>query len=187
MERYLITQAIYRHLLSVMSRPGTIRTFSEESAEISPNDMLAAAVALLDQEVSYAVLDDHQLDQAIRHETDARPASVAEADFIFITGGSSNGRLDQIQRGTHLYPDAGATVIYQAEHLAEAAPESTCQLSGPGIAEVACPLITGVDTGDLEALARINQDYPLGIDMIFIDTGHRVMAIPRSTKVTIKT
>jgi alpha-D-ribose 1-methylphosphonate 5-triphosphate synthase subunit PhnH len=184
-EEYLVTQAIYRDLLTVMSRPGTVRKLTEEISEISPHGLVAVAATLLDQEVSFAVLDDDELSIALRRKTDARPVEVAEANFVFVVSGSSGGQIADAQRGTHRYPDKGATILYQVEHLAEQNSESTVDLTGPGIADVNSPLIRGFDIGELELLVTINQDYPLGIDLIFLDRDNRVMALPRSTHITI--
>ena len=185
MEEYLITQSIYRDLLEVMSRPGSVRELPEQISEISPNGLVAIAATLLDQEVAYAVMDDEGLSTAVRQKTDARPVAVPEADFIFIVGGSSGGQIAEAQRGTHMYPDSGATIMYGVEQLAEQSTEPTVDLTGPGIAEVARPLISGLDPRDLELLGTINQDYPLGIDLILLDCENRVMALPRSIKVTV--
>ena len=185
MEEYFITQSIYRDLLTVMSRPGTVRKLTEETSEISAHGLVAVAATLLDQEVTFTVLDDDELSTAVRQKTDARPVEVAEADFVFVVSGSSGGQIADAQRGTHMYPDTGATILYQVEHLAEQSSESTIDLTGPGIADVNSPLIQGLDIGDLELLGMINQDYPLGIDIILLDRDNRVMALPRSTQVTI--
>ena len=185
MKEYLITQSIYRDLLAVMSRPGTVRKLTEETSGISPHGLVAVAATLLDQEVTFAVLDDDELSAAVRRKTDARQVELPEADFVFVVSGSSGGQIADAQRGSHMYPDSGATILYQVEHLAEQSSESTVDLTGPGIADVNSPLIHGLDTGELELLGTINQDYPLGIDIILVDWDNRVMALPRSTQVAI--
>ena len=185
MEEHLITQAIYRDLLAVMSRPGTVRKLTGDISEISPHGLVAVAATLMDQEVSFAVLDDDDLSAALRQKTDARTVAVPEADFVFVVGGRSEGLIADAQRGTHMYPDSGATVLYLVEYLAEQSSESTVDLTGPGIADVNSPLIRGLDVDELELLGTINQDYPQGIDIILVDRDNRVMALPRSTQVTI--
>jgi alpha-D-ribose 1-methylphosphonate 5-triphosphate synthase subunit PhnH len=185
MDEHLLTQALFRDLLRVMSRPGTVKSLSPRISSISPEPLVAIAATLLDQETTYAVLDDEQLDRAVRLKTEARTAPLEDADFIFVPGGASGGRIGRAQRGTLAYPDTGATLLYRVESLAEDSSTPTVELSGPGIAEQAKPCIEGIDVDDLVLLNSINEQYPLGIDLILVDTRQQVMALPRSTQIKV--
>jgi alpha-D-ribose 1-methylphosphonate 5-triphosphate synthase subunit PhnH len=45
-------------------------------------------------------------------------------------------------------------------------------------------VIDGLNSNDLELLFEINSDFPLGVDTLFVDEAGRIVAIPRSTRMT---
>lgn len=186
MEDLFITQSIYRDLLKVMSRPGTVSTMAETTRNLNSNGMVALAITLLDQEVSFCVIDDELLDSEIEEITLCKRKNIHDADFIFVPQGSSGGKIKQAKRGTLEYPDQGATVIYQVNQLVDSSNDQIIILSGPGIESTAEPLIDGIPLEEFHHLKEINTQYPLGIDVIIIDSMHRIMAIPRSIQISIE-
>ena len=183
METLFITQSIYRMLLDVMSRPGSVGELTENSLVFGENGLLAIAVTLLDQEVGYAVFGDDLLAGKIGEITGAASVPVGQADFIFIADSSGEGRIGEAPRGSLDYPDQGATVIYRVVNLEESAETPRINLSGPGINGERQPKIDGISLDELRVFSRINEDYPLGLDALFIDDSRRVMALPRSTQI----
>jgi alpha-D-ribose 1-methylphosphonate 5-triphosphate synthase subunit PhnH len=182
MEKLYLTQSIYRNLLDVMSKPGTVCTLDDTFTAHWPTGMLAIAATLIDHEVDFCVLEDGQLAQNISDITQGGTTDIQEADFILVPGGDSRGRIREAKTGLPEFPDQGATIIYQAETLS-ADGDGSIQLQGPGIKETSTPSITGVPMEELSSLSEINCQYPLGVDVIFIDSKNQVMAIPRSVQV----
>jgi alpha-D-ribose 1-methylphosphonate 5-triphosphate synthase subunit PhnH len=180
----------FRLLLQAMAHPGRVYRL-ETRALLHDFPAMALAECLLDHEVSFtlagpAIAD--RLHTAIRDTTGARPAAMAEADFVFIFGADSQGAVDRAKRGTPEFPDRGATLIYSLEHAAEAAADHLrVRLSGPGIAECdgLAPQMRGLALEELCLLSRINGDYPLGVDAFFIGPQGQVMSLPRSTRIEV--
>lgn len=177
------TQAVYRVLLDVMSRPGTVKTLPDTIMSHWDGGMLAIAATLVDHEVGFCALGDDKLSGKIEDLTHGRRVEFEQADFIFIPGGDSRGRVNRAKSGLPELPDMGATIIYQAEQLAVSGGEGTITLSGPGIEHTIQPSILGVPQEELLCLTEINSQYPLGIDVLLVDLENKIMAIPRSVQV----
>lgn len=183
METLFVTQSIYRTLLDVMSRPGSVGTFVESAVVFDDDELLAVAATLLDQEVKHTVFGDELLADKIGEVTGSKPVPVERADYIFVAGRHGEGRIGEAQRGSLSYPDQGATVIYRVEHLREVAETPKLVLRGPGIDGERRPTIEGISIAELRLLSDINEGYPLGVDALFVDSSRRVMALPRSTQI----
>jgi len=186
MESLYQTQAIYRELLQCMSRPGTVQILPGSIRHLWGTGMEAIAATLLDNEVSFSVLDDDRCAEKIEEISLGRRVQCDRADFLFIPAGDSQGQVCQAKRGEPEYPDMGATIIYQVEQLAASSSEKQITLTGPGIEEAMHPSIVGIPLQELAHLAEINSEYPLGVDVLLVDHDNRVMAIPRSTHVQLK-
>jgi len=187
MDPLFLSQSVYRDLLDVMSRPGSVRCLTADFRHIWPSGLLAVAATLLDQEVGFCVLgdsDDLGIGQAIEEVTGGRSVNIASADFIFAPNGDSGGSIRHAQRGSQEYPDLGATIVYQVERLEEDGEPGSITLRGPGIEDRATPLIIGLDPEELFLIQEINNEYPLGVDVILIDRENKVMALPRSLRMT---
>ncbi len=185
----LTAQAVFRALLEAMSRPGRAVPLPAISPEQN-SDLLAILETLLDHEVSFCVVDggkDSVLCQIIATATGARGAAATEADFLVVLGLSSNGVVRQARRGCLEYPDKGATIIYDLSAGVTGVNHPPVHLSGPGICEPEgrSPDISGPDSEEWRALAHVNADYPLGVDVFILDGAGRVMAVPRSTYIAV--
>ena len=173
----------FRVLLQAMSRPGEIFQL-EEGSPGRERTLLRLLDSLLDPQVGFALFEpEPQLEEKLRQQCGVRPAPIEEADFLIAPRGSSDGQLQRAKRGRLEFPDEGATLIFAIEDLCEAGDDSSPCLSGPGIKESIRPRIVGLDRRDLQALAEINQNYPLGIDAICVDRAGKLMCIPRSTRI----
>lgn len=187
MDPLFLSQSVYRDLLEVMSRPGSVRSLTADFRHIWPSGLLAVATTLLDQEVGFCVLGDlgnSEIRKAIEEGTGGRSVNLETADFIFVANGDSAGRIRQAQRGSQEYPDLGATIVYQVERLEEDAGHGAISLRGPGIEDRATPLIIGLGPEELSLVQEINNEYPLGVDLLLIDRENKVMALPRSLRIT---
>ena len=103
------------------------------------------------------------------------PAAAAFA----IVDGDSAGDLAKFAPGTPEYPDRSTTVIIQVDGIAEA---PGARLRGPGIKNHHDLRVTGVDDRFWAAQAANAKRFPLGVDVVLAH-GHRLVALPRTTKV----
>lgn len=188
-------QAVFRCLLAAMSHPGRrFRIPCEGGAARQPvvTPMLHVAETLLDHEVGFHVVAPDGKDRfsdAIFSRTKAAGVSLDRADFIFVDGGSSRGAVEHARRGSLRYPDRGATVIYCLESPQQTAcpsPAPDAILRGPGIDGSIRPQVHGLEKDELERIRRINEGFPLGIDVLVLGAPDRLMAIARSTRITLE-
>jgi alpha-D-ribose 1-methylphosphonate 5-triphosphate synthase subunit PhnH len=185
-------QRNFRTLLQAMSRPGRLFRLEVAGLLFYPFPALAIAECLMDREVSFGLAGDGATDafhKTVYTATGARPAGLAEADFLFIVGSTSRDAVRLAKRGSMEFPDEGATLIYCMG--ADEEPDAVrflVRLSGPGIAEPGgiAPEMQGLDLKELRELSSVNSDYPMGVDSIFIRTTGEVMSLPRSTRIQVR-
>jgi alpha-D-ribose 1-methylphosphonate 5-triphosphate synthase subunit PhnH len=187
-------QEHYRLLLDAMARPGTINVLPRMSLSAPPALTGAAALlgfGLLNADVSFYA-DGETADTVTRYlvvNTAARPESVDKADFVFAAGTASVALVTDMKRGMLPYPDEGATLILSVELLASEAdapgdkPHLTLTLEGPGIRGKRSLFVQGLRSEIVAGLQQCNLEFPLGIDVILTDPGHRIACIPRSSRV----
>jgi len=155
----LDTQRGFRALLAAMAEPGTVH-------RAEPGLPLVLAT-LVDHEVRLAEVGDPQW---------------TDADFVLVRGGDSGGALDGARRGTQLDPAQGATAIYEVDAVGDGPLALT--LTGPGVGPRPRTLyLSGLAGSEVEAIRRTRAEYPLGVDVIFVDRTGRCAALPRSTTV----
>jgi len=107
---------------------------------------------------------------------------VADADFLVVTGGSSNGAVLDARQGTPLEPADGATAIYEVAGLGEG--PLGLSLRGPGVGASPRVLqVAGLDRDEVELIRRTRADYPCGVDVLLVDAAGRCAALPRSCDV----
>jgi alpha-D-ribose 1-methylphosphonate 5-triphosphate synthase subunit PhnH len=190
-EDSMAIQRAFRALLQAMSHPGrTYPLFSESPSNIGPSceaGLMLVLRTLLDHEVRFSVADARaeSLEKAIARLTGSRRATVADADFVIVPGGKSEGAILCARRGTLEYPDAGATVIYAVKSL-EGGGGAAAVLKGPGIRGEIDVAIVGTSPEELADIKEMTSDYPLGIDCVFVDEAGLVLCIPRSTRIEAK-
>lgn len=98
---------------------------------------------------------------------------------VVIGPGDASAALEAADRGTELEPELGVTVVRLVD---EDGRGLLVSLEGPGVAgrlETALPL----SPAELEARNRACAAYPLGIDLVFLERGGRIRALPRTTRV----
>ncbi|HEY2702988.1 MAG TPA: phosphonate C-P lyase system protein PhnH [Candidatus Dormibacteraeota bacterium] len=106
-------------------------------------------------------------------------APAAGAELLVVGGGGSGGALARLPRGDEACPEAGATAVYA---VAEPGPGRRLRLRGPGVAghlDTELPL----DASELDARDAACATWPLGVDLLVIDSAGRVAALPRTTRV----
>jgi phosphonate C-P lyase system protein PhnH len=180
-------------MLKALSHPGRRYIAPALSDEGTETPLLyQVAACLLDHEVTFALSDqcEDALHQVLTQHTGALSTEWNRADFLFIAGGESNGKLADAKRGSLAYPDHGATAIYflpvTAEGSATDADRQCIRLSGPGIENPMAPGLAGLTKEEYCLLRNINADYPKGVDVFVIEDNHYIMGLPRSTRIEVE-
>jgi alpha-D-ribose 1-methylphosphonate 5-triphosphate synthase subunit PhnH len=192
-------QEIYRVVLHAMSRPGLIGKLGNAVNGIelpvgTSRTAAAIALTLLDGEVAFAVyMQGHEgWTETIRRLTYCKLVDFAAADYAFVDGIEELSFINQVQSqlriGTLSSPEKSATVFIRVKSFLKnetAVQKQGCslKLTGPGIQTETSCYIDGLSFAWIECRARLVEEYPLGVDLIFYTENGEVMAIPRTTVV----
>jgi alpha-D-ribose 1-methylphosphonate 5-triphosphate synthase subunit PhnH len=188
----LIGQRAFRVILEAMSRPGRMCQLPDVTHREDRFAWLFIVLeTLLDQEATHCMIDEDgsmHLSHLLFEATKSPWVALEEADFIIAPNGSTGGKIACAKRGLPEYPDLSATVIYRIDSLScERTRTVRCRLKGPGIADsVDLPAMEGFDHQELLQLCTVNRDFPLGVDVLFVDSAGRMVAVPRSTHIHMK-
>jgi alpha-D-ribose 1-methylphosphonate 5-triphosphate synthase subunit PhnH len=185
------TQRIFRKLLRAHSFPGTIVDIGPDTRSIETwatmsTALTGIALTLLDAETTFCVWPGRSSaeEDFLSHLTYGRRAPAAAAGFHFLTGGrEAEAALQAASVGTLVEPHLGATLIVEVGGLDEAGP---WVLRGPGISNTARLGVTGFDDDLVGLRAERCSEYPLGVDLVFVDAEGRCAAIPRTTRVQVE-
>ena len=178
-ERIIHDHHTFRIILQGMSHPGKIYSLPG-AHKTGLVDLLGC---LMDNEVSFAVIDDREVEASLAQHTGSRPVPPKEADYIIVPHGTTGGMLAGLKRGSLEYPDTGATIIYLVEELGEE--KGGIVLSGPGVKSTISLHVKGIHESEFKYLQKMNSEFPLGIDALFLDKSGRIACIPRSSKIGV--
>ena len=178
----------YRELLQANSYPGQLGKFKKYIKNNSFETPFYEATLLfvymlLDSEVTFCVIGEGSVDaQAyIAKLTYAKNAPPEEADYIFILSSAANNEImDAIKHskaGTLVDPHKSATIICEAKSVTEG---KTMHIVGPGIKDTA-EIMVDYAQGWEKVRGEKNSEFPLGIEMYFVDKKSKVLALPRTT------
>ncbi|MBU3189664.1 phosphonate C-P lyase system protein PhnH [Clostridium bowmanii] len=184
-------QSVYRKTLNCMARPGTIDCIQEESKKLDINvnfnkSTMILMLMLLDGEVSYKIISrrEEEITRIVNQMTFANHSETKDADFIFILSDATPEKINATVRdsklGDLINPHKSATIIFESEGLSK---EKEFTLKGPGIEEVSYARIQAKGNW-LEERDKVNNEYPVGIDIIFIDEESNIMCLPRTTQIS---
>lgn len=198
----LLAQQTFRVLLNAMSRPGMVHQLAVRDGEPTEVGVL---FTLLDFEVRYAIAnpgtqsdtqrdtrsegDIAALEQRIALLTGSHRVAIGDAAFVLSYGPLPDGAWGDLRRGTLAYPDGGATVIFVVPQVGEASAsdeQAEIVLTGPGVETEQRLVVAGLPTTEFQEFARVNADYPMGVDVMLIDPSGRVACIPRSSAVRVQ-
>jgi alpha-D-ribose 1-methylphosphonate 5-triphosphate synthase subunit PhnH len=186
-------QRVFRKILAATASPGGIVELAREAElldlELPINKgVLLVALALLDAETSFFAASANSAYQAgaaspseaISHLTYAKAAYPDEADFVFVLG--REGAAEAIaaaKAGTLVDPHLGATLIVEVDSLDEG---GGLELTGPGIESSA--RLGVLPSPDWTAAREAkNAEFPLGVDLILVDSKYRLTSLPRTTRI----
>jgi len=185
-------QTAYRSVLESLSRPGVVSSLEQQAKQLDiesgcyPGTLLLALM-LLDTEVTFAVVaGEERQEQVIRlinQLTYAKAVAVEQAQYVFMLSDATAQQLEEAMEETRIgeliNPHESATVIVEAEAVSE---ESGLLLRGPGIETENVARVER--SGDwVRVREQKNAEFPLGIDLIFVDAQHRLLGLPRTTQV----
>ncbi|MGL4798251.1 MAG: phosphonate C-P lyase system protein PhnH [Cellulosilyticaceae bacterium] len=189
LERVHAIQQAYRKVLETLARPGHIETVQIEGEALqleAPTfkGTLVMMLMLLDAEVSFHVVSqEEQVSHFITNMTYAKATSVDEADYVFVLQDATEtmlmGAMAAAKKGDLIDPQKSATFIME---VSEVSGKEELILEGPGIKNQSFMKL-GQQTGWLALRTQKNSEYPLGIDMIFVDSVGHVGSLPRTTQV----
>lgn len=184
-------QQAYRKVVDALSRPGTVQDLSDAALKLDHRTdcyavTLVLARMLLDTEVTFKIIgeDEEELTQYISRLTYAKRAEVHDADYIFVTHTAAPGSVSEALKlariGEMNDPHLSATLIAELPSVVSG---ERRLLRGPGIDQYTVCEMQILTMGNWEMVrAERNAEFPLGVDMIFADASHRVLALPRTTQ-----
>ncbi|CCK81348.1 MULTISPECIES: phosphonate C-P lyase system protein PhnH [Desulfobacula] len=180
------TQYVFRELLSAMAKPGIIKDMELDMACPGNLHMASGAIllALLDFETPLCsdLKNTDQAIQWIRFHTGAPIIRMPNRSlFALYTNLEQLKDPAEFNQGTIESPDQSTTLLIQTSGLEN---NGRIKLTGPGIQCKTYLNLKGVKDIFLHKRADMINNYPLGIDMIFI-YNNRFVAIPRTTKLEI--
>lgn len=169
-----INRENFRSLVYALSYPGDKKPLKP----IFNSSMLAISSLLLYSEVSY-FYDGKEDMEIIKSITNAKRVDPKEADYIFC----DEVKLDLLEAGkigTFKDPDFSCTVVFKCHSF----DGIKVRLSGVGIEKE--KYVTLPVTGEFIDIFRSkNRDFPLGLEVFFLNDNNEVMALSRTTKVEI--
>lgn len=185
-------QSSYRKVLNCMSRPGFIDNIQDIGEKVDLGiefykPTLVTMLMLLDAEVSFKIVSDKEgeITEFVSQLTYSKASSIEEADYIFIMSDADENEIELAFRsakiGNLIDPEKSASIIMEVEKLSN---DKKLMLKGPGIEEANFVSISAAG-GWIEERENKNIEYPLGIDILFIDSFSNIMCIPRTTKLSI--
>jgi len=190
------SQAIFRNLIDAVARPGRIYTLDKIAFEHTPVDLnpfvLSVFRTLCDNNVLIggAGFNEGWLEY-LRINTATLLAAIDEADYLLFDGTLFAEDFSRLNVGDLEFPEVGATVVLLVKTLSDENGERsdsellTLKMKGPGIKNETFLRITGLDIKYIETSNHLKEFYPMGVDLILLDTSGKIAAIPRSIKVEV--
>jgi alpha-D-ribose 1-methylphosphonate 5-triphosphate synthase subunit PhnH len=186
-------QEQFRIIMEAMARPGKINTLPELDV-VPPAGLTKAsalvALGLLNADVTFACseVNAEKIQSYININSAAQLNTQEAADYIFLTGQEDVSLVEKVKVGTLSYPEQSATLIFSVKQIGENKTEGALKiiLSGPGIKNTTTVFVVGINADVLNQIRIINQEFPLGVDLIVTDVNNQLFCIPRSNQFIIE-
>ena len=185
------SQHVFTVLLTSLSNPGTIHTIDQAIWERT-DGCAVPLLALLGHETPFCVLGEHseELTAIVQHVTTGRPSSLKDARYVAIPHSVTSEEFVEISTGSDLRPDSAAQIsVYCSGRFSTSAASSiegtSVRLSGPGVNGESELTFEHIDSVVLASLLNRKFAFPRGHDIWFCNSEGQVVAIPRSTTVTL--
>lgn len=206
--RAFYLQRTFRALLDAMAHPGEVVEVTcdiqgdplDAQASGLAEPALALADVLLDAATTVAVAGDEGSHAAavLARRTHATACEAGEAAFAFVPtavrGDAARAFVCELSAGTLLDPHHGATCIVGCDTLvgvdragvrtgavAGASAVGLWELSGPGIRTTARIELDRTEV--MQARDARADEFPCGIDLVFVDGAGHVLCLPRTTHI----
>ena len=198
----------FRSLLGAMSRPGELYDLGELAPDVAGESRrmglmpttLTLLDVILDGQTSFCMVGDAdgRASREVSLRTHAHIRACEEAAFCVVPLGAERdavvAAVSELTPGTLISPQLGATVVVECSSLigtdrdgnrtgsaAGSTQRVLWELEGPGIkgtAHLECDRADVIDA----AIDRADE-FPCGIDLVFVDGAGHLAAIPRSSHV----
>ncbi|MBT9371649.1 phosphonate C-P lyase system protein PhnH [Rhizobium sp. CSW-27] len=183
------SQAVFRTLMDCMARPGQTGEVTLSLAPPAPLGIAAGAVMLTLCDHDTPVWLSPKLSQSpvpgwlAFHGGAPLTTERHEARFAFFEGRAPLPSLGAFALGSQEYPDRSTTLIIEVASLDNGQPLT---LSGPGIRDTAGIAPNGLPADFLRQWSGNGALFPRGVDVV-LTAGRRLVALPRTCKITAKT
>jgi len=181
------TQAVFRTLLDVLSRPGTVGMVENVLPEMRDTSAELAAFAALLALCDYATpvwlaQPDTALATALRFHTGAPLVDEpGQAAFAYIHDAGAMPPLESFALGAAESPEQSVTLLIRVEALTGGAP---VVLSGPGIQHMATIAPVGLPEHFWRERAALAPLFPCGVDCYLV-CGASLIGLPRTTQAKV--
>jgi alpha-D-ribose 1-methylphosphonate 5-triphosphate synthase subunit PhnH len=186
---------VFRSMLDSLSRPGTISQLTALQSVDVPRCIIPL-LAIVDVETRFAVIDNISTSlnwtELIGSATGAPPASLAESSWVVAFSEPTRDNMEDLPRGSALAPERGCGLVVACALLSEgfdhgdATQESTSiALVGPGVDGQKIVTISGISNYFFESLCDLNGSFPAGVDAWMVDQSGQILALSRSTQISI--
>ncbi|MGK7957787.1 MAG: phosphonate C-P lyase system protein PhnH [Crocosphaera sp.] len=171
-------QKIFRQLLHCFSFPGEVVNLKQY---LGNNTVLLAILStILDRSVNWND-EDNLVAQSDRLLLQSPLETVKNAQYIVKNACNTPSENFEINLGDLSNPETGATLILLGEAIGTG--DLKLQLTGPGIASSNTIFLQGFDPHWFTLRNQWNRNFPLGVDLILVDT-EQMLALPRTTMIS---
>lgn len=189
-------QLVFRRVLDALARPGRVAWLPADVVRRVP-PALIPALALCDLEVTHCVVDDERWGDVVAAATGSRGVALGEASWVITLRALNPTEVGRLLRGSAQAPERGARLVQGCRELHMGAGDQpwsstdvgasiiTVEVSGPGVPEVRRFTVTGVHAHFFEALSRVNDSFPAGVDTWLVADSGAVVGLPRTTRIVV--
>lgn len=173
---------VFRTMLAATGRPGRWYPLPQ-LAEVEPVLLPALALADLDTGV-FVVGDDEHHGDLLATSTGARLTDdLDRADMVVALTPPGADQVSSLRRGTTAAPELGARLFVAVGRDGDPVDVT---VSGPGCTAGRRFTLKGISRASIGAIAEANAEFPAGIDTWFVSPDGGIVAVPRSSTITIE-
>ena len=125
-----------------------------------------------------------RLSSELHNLTLCREADLDQADYVFLSSEMNYGSMEQIlknvKHGTYADPQESATIFLLCS---ETEGEEEMTLRGPGVDGERKMRVYPYIRKVIRLRNDLEIEYPLGVDLVFVDGGGNMIGIPRLVKI----
>lgn len=192
------SQKNFRILMDSMSRPGEVFKLCSNNFINAPigfnSNFLTILKTLGDNTVSFnlANMKNEEIQKYIEVNTGMNAANLSDADYVLFKGWEFDEGILELNLGSFEFPEKGATAIIETENILRGEFRESFRskveitMRGAGIEDRNIVSICGLDKRYIEELENINSMFPIGVDVIFIDSEGNLTCLCRTTKLEVK-